>query len=129
MRFGVETWPDEAKYEGNYEFGKKHGIGTFKWADKSTFIGEFYNNNIHGKGVYTWFDGRKYEGEWRANKMHGKGTFSWPDGRKYVGGSDCWTKEVDNMLSGRSNSLSSGKCWDFPKEEFDDTLCMGSDYL
>jgi hypothetical protein len=22
---GTETWPDGAKYEGNYEYGKKHG--------------------------------------------------------------------------------------------------------
>jgi len=27
--YGVETWPDYARYEGTYENGKKHGIGTF----------------------------------------------------------------------------------------------------
>ena len=44
--YGIETWMDDAKYEGNYDNGRKHGIGTFIWADGSKFIGEFYSNNI-----------------------------------------------------------------------------------
>lgn len=45
-------WPDNAKYVGKYESGKKHGEGTFTWADGATYKGEFTNNNIEGKGVY-----------------------------------------------------------------------------
>ena len=47
---GVETWPDGARYEGNYLEGKKHGKGQFKWADGSTYFGDFQDNNIHGFG-------------------------------------------------------------------------------
>lgn len=33
-------------YEGDYEMGLKHGIGTFIWSDGSTYTGEFAHNNI-----------------------------------------------------------------------------------
>lgn len=46
--FGVEIWPDGAKYEGNYVQGKKQGQGKFYWTDGSQYEGEFSNNNIHG---------------------------------------------------------------------------------
>ena len=46
----METWPDGARYEGDYMNGKKHGQGHFIWADKSVYVGHFYDNNIHGKG-------------------------------------------------------------------------------
>jgi hypothetical protein len=30
---GVETWIDKSRYDGDYEFGCKHGIGTYVWDD------------------------------------------------------------------------------------------------
>ena len=48
---GVETWPDGARYEGNYEVGQKQGRGRFQWADGSKYEGEFKNNNIEGYGM------------------------------------------------------------------------------
>ena len=37
----MEIWPDGAKYEGDYQFGKKHGKGVLIFADGSRYEGEF----------------------------------------------------------------------------------------
>ena len=50
--FGIYTWQDGRKYEGQYKKDKKHG-----------------------NGVYTWADGRKYDGEWQNGRQHGKGKY------------------------------------------------------
>ena len=45
----METWPDGAKYEGEYKEGKKNGKGTLNFADGSKYIGDFsLFNNIDG---------------------------------------------------------------------------------
>jgi len=35
---GVETWPDGAKYEGDYKAGQKHGKGNFKRETVSVYL-------------------------------------------------------------------------------------------
>jgi hypothetical protein len=37
----VENWPDNAKYEGEYCEGKKHGKGILNFADGSRYEGIF----------------------------------------------------------------------------------------
>ena len=54
----MEVWPDGAKYEGEYKYGKKEGKGKFHWSDGSSYEGDFLNNNIHGYGIYKWYDGK-----------------------------------------------------------------------
>ena len=46
----MESWPDGAKYEGQYGDGKKHGRGKLTFADGSYYDGEFEDNEISGKG-------------------------------------------------------------------------------
>ena len=36
----METWPDGAKYEGEYDMGKKHGKGKKSLSLKENFIGQ-----------------------------------------------------------------------------------------
>jgi len=36
---GTESWPDGARYEGNYEDGKKEGMGKLTFADGSFYQG------------------------------------------------------------------------------------------
>lgn len=48
--YGVYTWPDNRKYEGQYANDKKQGFG-----------------------IYTWPDGRVYEGYWMDGKQHDLG--------------------------------------------------------
>jgi hypothetical protein len=57
---GVETWPDNAVYEGQYWEGKKNGKGKLNFADGSIYEGEFKMNEICGSGIYIWKDGKKY---------------------------------------------------------------------
>jgi len=43
--YGVFTWPDGRKYDGNYVEDKKEG-----------------------RGKFTWPDGKEYDGEWKDGK-------------------------------------------------------------
>lgn len=36
---GIENWPDNARYDGQYSEGKKHGRGTLNFADGSRYEG------------------------------------------------------------------------------------------
>jgi hypothetical protein len=77
---GIEIWPDNARYEGEYKNGKKNGRGILDFSDGSKYegnkiiinnSGEFVDNNIEGSGIYIWPDKRVYKGQWKNNKMHG----------------------------------------------------------
>ena len=54
----MESWPDGAKYEGNYLDGKKEGQGKLTFADGSFYQGELRQNEICGMGRYYWPDGK-----------------------------------------------------------------------
>ena len=51
--YGVFTWPDGMKYEGNYVEDKKDG-----------------------QGVMTWPDGRRYQGNWKNGLQDGVGKYT-----------------------------------------------------
>lgn len=100
---------DGAKYEGEFDEGRKHGLGKYTWPDKKTYYrgdwdndlmsgrgeliftdnrkyyGDFKDNMFQGNGIYIWPDGSKYVGEFSFNKKHGKGVYEWADGRKFEG--------------------------------------------
>ena len=52
--YGIETWTDGSRYEGNYKAGKKHGNGTYVWSDGSKYTGEWRENKITGR--VNWVD-------------------------------------------------------------------------
>ncbi len=52
--FGVYTYANGNKYEGEYENGKRNGYGTFTFADGEKYVGEFKNGNYHGQSIYTF---------------------------------------------------------------------------
>jgi hypothetical protein len=54
----MESWPDGAKYEGDYIDGKKEGKVKLTFADGSYYEGEFKQNEICGYGNYYWPDGK-----------------------------------------------------------------------
>ena len=41
-----------------------HGYGVYTWKDGRKYEGEYLYDKKHGFGVYTWADGRRYAGEW-----------------------------------------------------------------
>ena len=82
---GYEDIGGNYEYFGEFKFGKKNGIGTYKWIDDTCYVGEVKNNLFDGFGIYLYFDGRKYEGEWKKNKLDGYGEMTWTEGNKYFG--------------------------------------------
>jgi hypothetical protein len=56
------TYEDGSQYEGEWEDGKRNGLGTM-----------------------TYEDGSQYEGKWEDEKRNGLGKMSYPDGRKQIG--------------------------------------------
>ena len=40
------------------------GYGVYTWKDGRKYEGQYLKDKKHGKGVYTMTDGRKYDGEW-----------------------------------------------------------------
>ena len=96
-RHGKGTYHDEdgIQYIGEWNFGVKHGHGTYifgpksKWAGDK-YVGEWTNGEKHGQGTYTYgsktkWAGDKYVGHWRDGKKEGQGTYFWANGDQYVG--------------------------------------------
>ena len=40
------------------------GYGVYTWLDGRKYEGQYKKDKKHGNGVYTWADGRKYDGQW-----------------------------------------------------------------
>ena len=83
-----------AKYKGDVEIGKRHGVGTLVYPDGNKYVGEFMNGLFHGQGIYTIAsDGYSYIGEYRIGSLW-NGTSYDKDGKiykKYVNGK--WIKQ------------------------------------
>ena len=82
---GTSTYPDGAKYVGEFKNFKPNGYGTFVWTNGDKYYGEWKDGKSHGDGTKRWKDGREYLGEFENDKLHGEGTLFYPDGSKYVG--------------------------------------------
>ena len=80
------SYPDGAKYAGEFRDGKRNGQGSYAWPDGSKYVGELRNDKPHGQGTYAWPDGRKYVGEYRDDKLHGQGAATNPDGSVFHSG-------------------------------------------
>lgn len=105
---GVCVFPSGARYEGDFERGKIHGLGTlhfanghtyignwsdqkrhgrgrFRFASGDEYLGDFSANVMEGQGVMTYANGNRYDGAWQNNEPNGQGTYESADGNKYVG--------------------------------------------
>jgi hypothetical protein len=45
-----------------------HGYGVYTWKDGRKYEGEYLLDKKHGKGAYYWADGRKFDGMWGNGK-------------------------------------------------------------
>ena len=52
-----------------------HGYGVYSWQDGRRYEGEYVNDKKHGKGKYVWANGKVYDGMWEDGKQHGVGEF------------------------------------------------------
>jgi hypothetical protein len=91
---GTRTWPDGAKYVGEWVDDKRSGQGTFTWPDGSKYVGEFRDSKVNGQGTRTWPDGAKYVGQFVNEKRHGQGSMMRPDGSLIYSG--LWTDGIQN---------------------------------
>ena len=104
--FGVQTWKEGAKYEGNnlssISYTQVNGNSTepmervssgtsmeisMKVQPKTLIysLGQFQNDKANGFGLYIHLDGTKYEGSWKDDLQEGYGIETWPDNSKYEG--------------------------------------------
>lgn len=50
--FGTQTWPDGARYVGNWRLGQAFGHGQFIHINGDVFEGNFQDDKANGKGLY-----------------------------------------------------------------------------
>ena len=62
-----------------------HGYGVFTWPDGRKYEGEYVNDHKVGQGSFYWPNGRIYKGGWKDGKMEGKATYTSESGRIRVG--------------------------------------------
>lgn len=90
--FGVATFANGRKYEGQWLNGKMHGTGTM-WVKKSNgggayrkrYQGDFARNKFHGVGKMFYDSGDKYEGNFENHRRHGRGVCEYANGDVYEG--------------------------------------------
>lgn len=76
---------NNSKYEGNSEFGIRHGKGKIEYENGEEYDGEWLGGMKQGFGVYKWVNGDKYEGEFKCDMMWGEGVLELADGFKLQG--------------------------------------------
>ena len=52
-----------------------HGYGVYTWPDGRKYEGQYKDDMKYGFGIYTWSDGRVYQGWWLNRKQCGLGTY------------------------------------------------------
>ena len=83
---GVYVHESGERYEGDFRYGKRHGIGVQYYADgRMKYKGDFKNDRREGYGAYYFENGDKYVGLFLANYPNGKGTYYYVDGDIFVG--------------------------------------------
>ncbi len=99
--FGVYTWEDGERYEGNWADSKRNGQGTNIFASGQKYSGEWKDDHRHGYGIASYSDGSTKAGMWDTDNYLGEeqksegcisgncdtgfGTYITTGGDKYVG--------------------------------------------
>ena len=79
------NYADGAEYQGEWQEGKRHGIGTYISPTGTRYEGEWENDGASGHGVCHYADGMKYDGQFESGERHGKGVLISPEGDRYEG--------------------------------------------
>ena len=78
-------YDDGSVYFGNWNNGKRDGLGKMIEMDGTTYYGWWEDDVRSGIGQATFKDGTIYDGNWKSNKKHGKGVMICIDGTRYEG--------------------------------------------
>lgn len=73
MGYGVFTWSNGDKYEGEWNMCLKHGKGADYFNNGDNYRGDYKAGKPDGYGVYTWANGSTYEGNFKGGLKFGKG--------------------------------------------------------
>ena len=84
--YGVMTYTDGDKYEGEWKENARNGHGTLFFNDGNKYVGNWENDYMSGYGKYYYSNENRYEGNFLKDLFCGKGTFYYADGTKYDGG-------------------------------------------
>ena len=79
------NYADGSEYQGEWQDGKRHGIGTYISPTGTRYEGEWKNDGASGHGVCHYADGMKYDGQFESGERHGKGVLISPEGDRYEG--------------------------------------------
>jgi len=79
------NYADGAEYQGEWQNGKRHGIGTYISPTGTRYEGEWENDGASGHGVCHYADGMKYDGQFEGGERQGKGILLSPEGDRYEG--------------------------------------------
>ncbi len=82
---GIFYWKGGGRYDGEWKDGLKSGNGFDLYSDGSTYEGEFENGMRNGHGIMTWPDGSRYDGEWFHGDRNGQGVSTSATGEKKEG--------------------------------------------
>lgn len=66
---GKMKYANGNKYDGNWIYGKRHGLGIQDNVDKSFYDGEWMDDKRHGQGTNRFVNGDIYEGKWINDEM------------------------------------------------------------
>jgi hypothetical protein len=67
---GTAEYSNGDKYEGEFQYGLRHGIGTYYWKDGERFEGAYKNNSRNGYGIYYDAKGNILEQGYYVNGVH-----------------------------------------------------------
>ena len=73
------------KYEGQWQFDLKQGIGMTMYPDGAWYSGSLLKEEKDGYGKYVWPNGDSYNGTWKLNRMDGPGVFIQSNGNRLEG--------------------------------------------
>ena len=83
--FGKSFYTSKNMYEGEFKNNKKNGFGRFIKNDGNIFYGYFKEDWMEGIGIITYKIGDKYEGEFIKGKRNGLGSYYYNNGTKFEG--------------------------------------------
>ena len=83
--YGTETYPNGAKYVGEWHGGQRDGYGVMTFPDGTIFTGEFESGNREGKGSLAYKNGTVFFGYFERDAASSIGMFVYPNGQRYIG--------------------------------------------
>lgn len=81
---GLQKWPGQSSYDGDWEHGEKHGKGIYT-SSTSTYDGKWAEGLRHGVGKQLYHNGDEYSGTWFKGQCSGPGVYYHADGSEFHG--------------------------------------------